>query len=240
MNTFSDRTLLSPSHRELYGGIGCWIAYQLLYPLLASLLLPYLVKNTGTVYAGFLYNALVLTATAVTVVFFFRRFLIASTFPLRENVRRLLLSVLLGLSLYLASAYLLNVLAALLRLSADNSNQKAAETYLTAYPLPYGLCVILLAPVAEEILVRGVIFAPLCKKSPPLAYAVSILVFGGLHLIAGIDARQNAAQLALSFVQYLPAGIFFGWVYQRTRSIYGAICLHMLVNTVSVLQILFF
>ena len=127
-----------------------------------------------------------------------------------------------------------------LRLTPKNVNQNTAEGYLLGHPLVYGLCVVLLAPITEEILVRGVIFAPLCKKSPLLAYLVSILAFGALHLLVGIDAGQSARELLLTFVQYLPAGIFCGWVYQRTKSIYASIFLHILANLISVLQILFF
>jgi len=91
-----------------------------------------------------------------------------------------------------------------------------------------------LVPITEECLVRGVLFAPLCKKYPWLAYLVSSLVFSLLHLIASIGSMSwiNALENLLT---YLPSGIALGWMYQRSGTIIGPIALHCTINTISVL-----
>ena len=84
---------------------------------------------------------------------------------------------------------------------------------------------------------RGVLFAPICRRKPWLAYLVTAVLFGLLHTVPYIGT-QELSVLALSFLQYLPAGIVLGWAYQRTRSIWGAIALHSLINLVAVAAML--
>ena len=105
-------------------------------------------------------------------------------------------------------------------------------TLLNYKPLPMLVCTCILAPVTEECLVRGVIFAPICKRNPLLAYVLSSVVFAGLHLLASIG-EMSVMNAVENFLTYLPSGIVLGWMYQRTGTIIGPIALHCTVNTIS-------
>ncbi len=81
------------------------------------------------------------------------------------------------------------------------------------------LSMVVLAPLCEEIIFRGIILDGLLKKySPVIAIIVSSVLFGAVHL--------NPWQ----FVTGLVLGIFMGWVYYRTKNLTMAILMHAVAN----------
>ena len=99
--------------------------------------------------------------------------------------------------------------------------------------LPLALAVILLVPVAEETLFRGLVFRGLYDRNPLLAYLVSIGTFAAIH-VAGYAGVLTPLNLLLSFVQYLPAGYCLCFTYRRSGTILCPILIHMAINTMSV------
>lgn len=99
----------------------------------------------------------------------------------------------------------------------------AYETVVSANPTAYILLSLVFAPVAEEILMRGVIFRSLKQAMPiGLAYAISSVVFalfhGTLvHIIVGIVC-----------------GLLFAVVYEYTGDIRCNILAHMVYNALSI------
>ena len=92
---------------------------------------------------------------------------------------------------------------------------------------------VLLVPVAEEALYRGLIFGQLYNRSRFAAYAVSILVFAAIHVIGYIGMYQPL-QLVLCLLQYLPAGIALGWAYAKSDTIWAPILIHIFNNWLAV------
>ena len=84
-----------------------------------------------------------------------------------------------------------------------------------------GLC--LIGPLSEEVIFRGAIERRLLEKNwnPWFAIVISAALFAVLHL--------NFAQGFTAFI----IGIFMGWVYYRTRSIWVTALIHMVNNTVA-------
>ena len=143
----------------------------------------------------------------------------------------------------LVGAYLLNnilsvaVLLAMevLPLSA-NPNQEAIVTMtMTDFRSMFGLTV-LLAPLVEESLFRGVVFGSLYRKSRILAYVVSVGLFCVYHIWQFAAAYQDPA-LLLYAVQYLPISFTLCWLYERSGSVWSPILLHMILNGMSVMTI---
>ncbi|SFO99269.1 hypothetical protein SAMN05428949_7094 [Chitinophaga sp. YR627] len=88
--------------------------------------------------------------------------------------------------------------------------------------------IIIVAPVLEEILCRGIILKGLLKNySPDNAIGISALFFGAIHL--------NPWQA----IPALIIGIFTGWVFYKTKSVLPGIIIHITVNATSVLISLF-
>ena len=85
------------------------------------------------------------------------------------------------------------------------------------------LFVLILSPMGEEMLMRGVIYTRLRKHLPPLAAALlSAGAFSLLHL--------NLVQIVLT----LPLGILLALVYEHTGRISSVILLHAAFNLLSV------
>jgi membrane protease YdiL (CAAX protease family) len=86
----------------------------------------------------------------------------------------------------------------------------------------YGWTLLLLAPVAEEILYRGVVVPALRESLPTWAVVVSSgLLFYLLHLSYGKDWR---------LLHYVPAGMILAWAFLSTRKLWVPILLHFLGN----------
>ncbi len=86
---------------------------------------------------------------------------------------------------------------------------------------------VLLAPVLEEILFRGIMLDGLLKRySPAKAIIWSAVLFGIVHL--------NPAQSVGAFALGLP----LGWLYYRTGSLLPCIALHFVNNAIGSLPLL--
>ena len=94
----------------------------------------------------------------------------------------------------------------------------------------------LLAPVAEELLHRGLVFGSLYGKNPYIAYTVSPVLFASIHIL-GYVTVYPLPHLLLAFVQYLPAGLVLAWSYRKSGSIYSSILIHAAVNTLALLSL---
>ena len=86
-----------------------------------------------------------------------------------------------------------------------------------------GIC--LLAPFAEELVMRGGVEEYLLRWKPNAALAIvlSALLFGVLHFYP--------SQIVIAFLN----GLLYGWVYYRSRNVLACFLMHMVNNTASCL-----
>lgn len=91
---------------------------------------------------------------------------------------------------------------------------------------------VLMAPLVEECLFRGVVFGTIRQKSRFWAYLVSVLLFSLYHVwqyaLVYADAR-----FLLSALQYVPVSIALTYCYDRTQSIWPPVFFHMFINALS-------
>ncbi|HSI98923.1 MAG TPA: type II CAAX endopeptidase family protein [Patescibacteria group bacterium] len=120
----------------------------------------------------------------------------------------------------LASAAVVTLLEAL---GLDVAPQAAEQALGLVEPWVAVLAIVILAPIAEELFFRGVVFnALLRERGPRLAYIGSAALFAVIHL---------------SIVALLPIfllGLALAWVYDRTGSLLAPIVMHAVVNGISV------
>lgn len=95
------------------------------------------------------------------------------------------------------------------------------------------LSMILLIPVTEELFHRGLVFGTLARKSTVLAYLVSAAFYALIPTVILLGSF-DPDYIILSFIQYLPIGFLFAWIYTRTETILTPIAAHMLMNAVSI------
>lgn len=230
--TFSETSLFVPKKRELLFGIFCWFLF--LYGA-GHILTLFFDQTTFDGYFWISTIADVVCFAAVMIVFW--KFLWDSqlmVFPW-EMVKAVALGFVLYLALEFIAEWIITDIAIFRYFFLDkptilyNPNQDNLMQLEQHSPWIHYVCVILLGPVTEELLVRGMIFGPLCKKKPWLAYLVSSTLFAVLHIIAAIG-QVSALNIVLLLLMYLPGGIALGWAYQKTRTIYSPILLHCLIN----------
>ena len=93
---------------------------------------------------------------------------------------------------------------------------------------------VLVLPLVEEVLYRGVVFGSLIRKSRLLAYTVSIILYiiGNMWMDLVFAFDWTLLPLAL---QYVPLGFVCAYCYECSGTIWTSIIFHTLANAALVL-----
>ncbi len=225
MDEFYNRNLIAPDRRELGWGAICALMYLLGFPLLLSFL-PW-EGARGQV----LFDVTARTCSFVLILWVFWPFLCRS----RCRAGTLIFTVFWGYLAYYGISNLYAVVLSFLPLPQVNANQEVIVQYYHNDFMATLFLTVVISPVIEEILLRGLVFAPLSKKNTFLAYALSMAAFSFLHIMGYIGAEgQTFYMLLYAFLQYLPAGFVLAWAYQLTGSILAPIFLHSFINIIGI------
>lgn len=217
-----------PSRREtLWGGI-----YLILYLAVLSWLIPvaahFLAPRLDAAQVNFIYFMVNFAATVII----FRKFLFQSVKDALRSPRSTLWYAILG---YLGSNALGNIVGMfILRLEPDfaNVNDTAINGLMAENYALMAIGAVILAPITEELLFRGLIFRGLYDRSPLAAHLVSMILFSLIH-VSGYVGFYAPKTLLLCFIQYLPAAYCLNFAYRYGRSIVSPILLHGLINLVA-------
>jgi membrane protease YdiL (CAAX protease family) len=145
-----------------------------------------------------------------------------------DPVRALGIGVLAGIGMWVVGNLVGAAVIALLQaLGIGVDTQLAERAVETLDPWLVVLVVIFLAPVAEELFFRGVVFnAWLREGGVRWAFIGSTLLFALIHLSIA------------AFVPILLLGFALAWIYRRTQSLLAPIALHATFNGISVVLVL--
>lgn len=122
-----------------------------------------------------------------------------------------------------ATAVSVIVVVVLERLGIEADPQAAEQALLVIDPWLAVLAIVILAPVAEEVFFRGIVFnAWLRERGPRYAFIGSSLLFMVLHL-------SVAAAVPIFLL-----GLALAWIYRRTGNLLAPIAMHATVNGISV------
>ncbi len=168
-------------------------------------------------------------------VIIFRKFLWRNLRSAMKSPFFLLKTAFLGVLLYFGGNYLISCLSHLLIPTFHNVNDQNVAGMVQQQPALLSVCVVLLVPITEELLYRGLLFGVLHRKNPALGYAVSTLVFCAIHVVGYIGAAPLPL-LILNFLQYIPAGLALAWAYRKADSIWAPILMHITVNQIGILS----
>ena len=194
---------------------------------LCNMLLPVPLSDTWINIIYFVLNFLVTIVVC-------RKFLKKSVLKAIEHPFVLLKAAFFGFLLYYAASFVVTWFIFLLQPNYSNANDANIAVMSQDHYALISLCTIFLVPPVEEILYRGLIFRGLHSRSRIAAYAVSSIVFSAVH-VTGYIGFHDPVMLALSLLQYIPAGVCLAWAYERSDTIAAPILLHMTINQIAML-----
>lgn len=146
----------------------------------------------------------------------------------RSALQAVVIGVLAGIGMWIVGNLVGAAVIALLQaLGMEVDTQLAERAVETVDPWLVVLVVIILAPIAEELFFRGIVFnAWLREGGVRWAFIGSTLLFALIHLSIA------------AFLPILLLGFALAWVYRRTQSLLAPIALHATFNGISVALVL--
>ena len=133
----------------------------------------------------------------------------------------------------------LSFLAWLIPLPVENPNLLSYPEQYALAPLATVVILVVLMPVVEEPLFRGLLFGTSRRYSRILGYVLSTLVYAlycvwqFVYTYGTIDFRY-----LLLIVDYLPMSLALTWCYDNGGSIWSPIALHVVINAVTLVRAL--
>ena len=218
------------THSEKHIGWIYWGLQLLVLPVAMSMLLEHFAVELSDAKFNFVFFAL--NFVCLTVIL--RRFLGKNAILALQQPFRTLRYAFGAFAIFWISTTLIGAVTKYFAPGFSNVNdatilEMASDEYtLTA------IGTVLLAPVAEELMYRGLIFDALHHRSPAGAFFVTTVVFAAIHVVGYVGIYRPLV-LLLCFVQYIPAGLCLGWAYTRSGNIWAPILAHIAINQTTIL-----
>lgn len=223
------RLIIAPTHTECALG-GLYLAVELF-------LLPTALNKGNQLLSNPLpelwLNLLFFTLNFLVVVCIFHKYLWRSFLVAWNRFWETLQAAVLGYVAYDVSVKLISFLVIRFYPDFSNANDVSINGLLAQNRFLMFFALAIMVPVTEECFHRGVIFAGLYKKNRILAYGVSTLVFAAIHVL-GYLGSMSGADLLLCYLQYLPAGLWLAWSYEKSGTIVTPIAVHAAVNLMGI------
>ena len=217
-----------PNSQETVGGF-CYFAFQLLLlPELLTLLnrnLSYPLSEAELNFAFYLINFM-------AVLLIFHDFLGSAATQAVRHPAYLCQAIILGLAAYYACHFATEWVIRLLVPSFSNYNDAAIISMGQENRFLVLIGTVILVPLVEECIYRGLIFRNLYGKSHWCAYLVSMVAFAMVHIL-GYVGQYTPLELLMAVLQYLPAGLCLAWSYTKADTIFAPIAIHAAVNFIA-------
>jgi len=205
----------------------CYLPF---YVILLSMGIQWLSGLLGLNLTELQINAVFFVLNTIFVWVIFHNFLIRSFRAIR--FWELVQALILGFCLYYAGNFVFSWIINLLKITIVSFNDETIMGLIAQNKWVMIVCSVLLAPIVEETLVRGLLFGVIRPHSRVAAYIVTIVFFAVIHVWQYLLVYDIKSVL-LAALQYIPAGIALGWTYEKCNTIWGPIALHMTINAIS-------
>lgn len=212
----------------------CFFAFQmLLLPSLINYVALCIPRPYSSAEVNFCYHLISFLAVSLI----FRRFFSKNLRLSAAHPVKLLLTVALCLGAYYAAQEGMTALIYWLDPGFFNVNDNSIIAMRRGNLVLTALATVLLAPVTEESLYRGLLFGSARRHGNGFAYLLSAAVFASVHVV-GYLGQYSAARLGLCFLQYLPAGLILAAGFHFSGTLTAPILTHMIINAISMVNIL--
>lgn len=129
----------------------------------------------------------------------------------------------------LAGAWALRFLVMLLPYPVQNPVELQYLQEYAIAPAATTILLVLLIPLIEETLFRGLVFGSLRHYSRPLAYLVTVLLYA-FACVWRYALDFGDPRYLLLMAQYLPMSLALAWCYDNGGSIWSTVGLHAAIN----------
>ena len=212
-----------------------WLGYTFVFPLIASLFLTFLPESLSVSLKP-LFEALIYGLTFSVIVLGSYR-LLKNEFALFIKRIKSIFSFVIQ---YQATMYLLNFVINLAILlftgNLESNNQMQIIEQLRTHLVSTVFLSCIFAPFVEELVFRASIYRLCYQKNSKLCVLLASCTFGLLHVLTSVISGDWAD--CLYFFSYSAMGFCLCQCYEKSKTIYGSILLHMLNNTISILMLL--
>lgn len=166
----------------------------------------------------------------------FRRYLLESLGKAGRHLLRFLQAICLGFLARWVTSQGAGMLLQYFDPSFANINDRSIAAMIADRPILMAVGLIIMVPVTEECLYRGLIFSQIYPKSRSLAYCLSAAAFCAVHIM-GYIGQADPLTLTLCALQYIPAGLILAAAYQGCGSIIAPIFIHAAANAAAYLSL---
>ena len=221
---------VSMTRRESISGL-IYLAIQL---LLLPAFLMFVNSLLGTPLSDAQINFVFFCVDFICVTLIFHQFLLHSAKQALRNFFHCLRYAAIGLLLYWVGSTVVSMIILSVYPAFSNVNDQSIMELTQQNQALMSIGTVLLVPVVEETLYRGVIFGNLYRHSKIAAFAVSTIIFSALHVV-GYIGFYEPLHLAMCFLQYIPAGLCLAFAYVKADTIWAPILMHMSINQIGIL-----
>lgn len=168
--------------------------------------------DTGTLLGQARLNGVFFGVNFLATVLIYRKFLSKSLAMVGRRFWGFLQAVILGLVMYYAGTLFITWAVRLWRPGLENVNDAAISAMAKEARWVMAAGTVLLTPLAEECIFRGLLFQGLHRHNRAAAYALSTAAFCLVH-VAGYVGQTELLSLAILALEYIPAGIALAWAH---------------------------
>lgn len=143
-------------------------------------------------------------------------------------------AVFVSLVIYYGCTYVLGFVLSFFLTDLVNPNTESVFNTFEESGKTMFIVSVILAPIVEEILFRGVVFGTIRRKSKIAAYIISVAMFSVYHLWQYFLREFEPIQL-LYILQYVPGSVLLAKIYEDSGNLWAPISAHMIINYVAVL-----
>ena len=147
------------------------------------------------------------------------------------NLRAAVLAMVIAYALQLVLSLGLQALMGVFGELETPNNDAIGELANLEYKKMFAVAV-LMAPITEEVLFRGVLFGSLAQKHRWLGWVLSVAVFCLYHVWQFAIVEQDWTVL-ISAIEYIPLTVAITYCYDRTQTIWTPIFFHIFTNSLA-------
>lgn len=215
---------------EYYRGWVYFGLYLLVFPIVMGRLQQMLSQQFDFFLQAAQFSLIYYFLLVCTTVLLFWSFLRRNFDILLDRLPENLIVLLTGL----VAAGLLHRLVMLIPYPLENPNLLSYPSQYLMAPVETVVIFVILMPIVEEPLFRGLLFGGLRGYSRVLAFVVSTLAYALFCVIQFVFSPVGINPLyLLLIVQYLPMSLVLTWSYDQGGSIWSVMLLHMGINAMT-------